>query len=183
MWGTRRAHCRSLGFPGFPVESCGLGQLHVVLFKENHISGRCQSGEVGNPGTLGMTKRRGLLKGRGPLPRRGQLLGRRGPPFPSTTAHFIDSNRSCAREKSHRLRAKPSNYSLPNSYPLLCHPERTRISYLTALTGATYVVLPKENHMQLTEAATLDRKSGRGICSFTFPATNFSSSSVGPAPE
>jgi hypothetical protein len=24
----------------------------------------------------------------------------------------------------------------------------------------TYVVLPKENHMQLTEAATLDRKSG-----------------------
>ena len=59
----------------------------------------------------------------------------------------------------------------------------TRISYLTALTGATYVVLPKENHMQLTEAATLDRKSGGGICSFTFPATNFSSSSVGPAPE
>ena len=38
--------------------------------------------------------------------------------------------------------------------------ERTRISYLTALTSATYVVLPKENHMQLTEAATLDRKSG-----------------------
>jgi hypothetical protein len=44
--------------------------------------------------------------------------------------------------------------------PPLCHPERTRISYLTALTSATYVVLPKENHMQLTEAATLDRKSG-----------------------
>jgi hypothetical protein len=37
--------------------------------------------------------------------------------------------------------------------------ECTRISYFTALTGATYVVLPKENHMQLTEAATLDRKS------------------------
>ena len=45
-------------------------------------------------------------------------------------------------------------------YPPLCHPERTRISYFTALTGATYVVLPKENRMQLTEAATLDRKSG-----------------------
>jgi hypothetical protein len=41
-----------------------------------------------------------------------------------------------------------------------CHPERTRISYLTALTGATYVVLPKENHMQLAEATSLDRKSG-----------------------
>src|SRR5271168_926671 len=44
--------------------------------------------------------------------------------------------------------------------PFLCHPERTLISYFTALTGATYMVLPKENHMQLTEAATLDRKSG-----------------------
>jgi hypothetical protein len=41
-----------------------------------------------------------------------------------------------------------------------CHPERTRISCFTALTGATYVVLPEENHMQLTEAATLDRKFG-----------------------
>ena len=44
--------------------------------------------------------------------------------------------------------------------PFPCHPDRTRISYLTALTGATYVVLPKENHMQLAEATSLDRKSG-----------------------
>ncbi len=29
------AHRRSLGFPGFPVESCRFGQLHVVLLKEN----------------------------------------------------------------------------------------------------------------------------------------------------
>ena len=41
-----------------------------------------------------------------------------------------------------------------------CHSERTRISYLTALTGAAYVVLLKENHTQLFEAATLNRKSG-----------------------
>ena len=41
-----------------------------------------------------------------------------------------------------------------------CHPERSRISYFAALIGATYVVLLKENHMQLFEAATLDRKSG-----------------------
>ena len=27
-------------------------------------------------------------------------------------------------------------------------------------SATTYVVLPKENHIQLTEAATLDRKSG-----------------------
>ncbi len=35
-----------------------------------------------------------------------------------------------------------------------------RISCFTALTSATFVVLPKENHMPLTEATTLDRKSG-----------------------
>jgi hypothetical protein len=34
------AHHRSLGFPGFPVESCRFGQLYVVLLRENHISGR-----------------------------------------------------------------------------------------------------------------------------------------------
>ena len=41
-----------------------------------------------------------------------------------------------------------------------CHPERTRISYFTALAGATDVVLSKENHTRLTEATTLDRESG-----------------------
>ena len=44
--------------PRFPVETCGFGQLLVVLFRENHISGTGESGEVGNPGTLGMTKGR-----------------------------------------------------------------------------------------------------------------------------
>jgi hypothetical protein len=39
--------------------------------------------------------------------------------------------------------------------------ERTRISYFTALTVATYVVLPEENHIQWTEAANLYRKSGK----------------------
>jgi hypothetical protein len=34
------AHRRSLGFPGFPVKSCGFGRLRVVLFEENHIRGR-----------------------------------------------------------------------------------------------------------------------------------------------
>jgi hypothetical protein len=60
------------------------------------------------------------------------------------TLHFVI--------RSHKPQASHS--------PFLCHPERTRISYFTALTGATYVVLPKENHMHLTEAATVDRKSG-----------------------
>jgi hypothetical protein len=52
---------RSLGSPGFPVESCGFGQLHVVLFRKNHISGTGESCEVGNPGTLGMTKERVVI--------------------------------------------------------------------------------------------------------------------------
>ena len=54
-----------LASPGFPVESCGFGQQYVGLFTENHISGRCEIGEVGNPGTLGMTKRRGSWQGKG----------------------------------------------------------------------------------------------------------------------
>jgi hypothetical protein len=49
-------NCRSLhGSPGFPVGSCGFGQLHVVLFRENYISGAGDTCEVGNPGTLLMT--------------------------------------------------------------------------------------------------------------------------------
>jgi hypothetical protein len=44
------------------LESCGFEQSHVVLFKENHISGTGESCEVGNPGSLGMTNGRGSLK-------------------------------------------------------------------------------------------------------------------------
>jgi hypothetical protein len=46
FWGSENIsrkgprNCISLGFHGFPVESCRFGQLHVVLFRENHISGR-----------------------------------------------------------------------------------------------------------------------------------------------
>jgi hypothetical protein len=58
------------------------------------------------------------------------------PPFPPATALFLQ---------------------LPSPF---CHPERTRISCCTALIGDPDVVLFKENHTQLTEAATLDRKSG-----------------------
>src|SRR5580658_10915382 len=44
--------------------------------------------------------------------------------------------------------------------PPLCHPERTRISYLTALPAATYAALRKESRMTSTEATAFDRKSG-----------------------
>ena len=70
-----QAHRRSLGFPGFPVESCGFEQLHVVLFEENHISGTGESCEVGNPGTLGMTERRGSLRGEDRCQGPGQSSG------------------------------------------------------------------------------------------------------------
>jgi hypothetical protein len=36
----RSAELQIPRLPRFPVESCRFGQLHVVLFKENHISGR-----------------------------------------------------------------------------------------------------------------------------------------------
>jgi hypothetical protein len=47
----RSAELQIPRLPRFPVESCGFGQLHVVLFRENHISGAAESCEVGNPGT------------------------------------------------------------------------------------------------------------------------------------
>ena len=51
----------------------------------------------------------------------------------------------------------PSSFQPPSPF---CHSERTRISYFTVPSGAACVVLLKENHMPLFEAATLDRKSG-----------------------
>jgi hypothetical protein len=57
----RSAELQIPRLPGFPVESCGFGQLHVVLFGENHKSGVGESCEVGNPGTLGMTKERATV--------------------------------------------------------------------------------------------------------------------------
>src|SRR6202035_5286170 len=39
-----------------------------------------ESGDVGNPGTLGMTERRGWLKGRGLLPREKAFVGATGTP-------------------------------------------------------------------------------------------------------
>jgi hypothetical protein len=81
---------RSLGFPGFPVKSCGFGQLHVVLFRENHISGAVESCDVGKPGTLGMTKERATVPWRVIAePRRfhylGWAAGLRPPPVETTS--------------------------------------------------------------------------------------------------
>jgi hypothetical protein len=53
------------------------------------------------------------------------------------------------------------NGSLPFSDPLLfVIPSVPGFPASPLSPATTYVVLSKENHMQLTEAATLDRKSG-----------------------
>ena len=44
--------------------------------------------------------------------------------------------------------------------PLSSRPERTRISYFAALTGATGAVSRKGNRMKLINVTTLNRKSG-----------------------
>src|ERR1700744_3786584 len=73
-----------------------------------------------------------------------------------------------ASDRSRPAALCPSNLTAPNKShrPPLCHPERTRISYFTALPAATYAALRKESRMKSTEATVLDRKSwgSRGIC-------------------
>jgi hypothetical protein len=85
---------------------------------------------------------------------------------------FVFAQNGCCRWKgrssTEKVSPPPQQLPIPwqRSSPFqqpspFCHPERTRVSYFTALTGVTYVVLLKENHMQLFEAATLDRKCGK----------------------
>ena len=74
------------------------------------------------------------------------------------------------------------NGSLPFSDPLLfVIPSVPGFPASPLSPATTYVVLSKENHMQLTEAATLDRKSGeaegsavRHSCAPPLPAHNLS---------
>ncbi len=68
--------------------------------------------------------------------------------------------RHTSRQQSPTTVLSLGDSALPSIVLSFCHSERGRISYLTALTGTTCVVLIKENHMQSFEAATLDRKSG-----------------------
>ena len=45
-------------------------------------------------------------------------------------------------------------------YTLSSRPERTRISYIAALTVATYAAFSKESRMRFANATNLNRKSG-----------------------
>ena len=56
-----RLNCRSLGFPGFPVELGGAGELHAPFFTERRTRGPVLCCVAGNPGSLGMTKGRVTL--------------------------------------------------------------------------------------------------------------------------
>ena len=51
-------NCRSLGCPGFPVESDGFRKAHAAFLDESRKRGHLWCRVVGNPGTLGMTKGR-----------------------------------------------------------------------------------------------------------------------------
>jgi hypothetical protein len=67
----------------------------------------------------------------------------------------------------------PSDLTTPNKshYSPLCHPERTRISYFTALPAARYADLRKESRMTSTEATVFDRKPGGGEGSAVRPGS------------
>ena len=49
-------NCRSLGFPGFPVELGGVGELHAPFLTERRTRGSVQCCAAGNPGSLPMNK-------------------------------------------------------------------------------------------------------------------------------
>ena len=49
---------------------------------------------------------------------------------------------------------------VPLPSALSSRPERTRISYIAALTVATFAAFSKESRMKFANAANLDRKSG-----------------------
>ena len=49
---------------------------------------------------------------------------------------------------------------VPLPSALSSRPERTRISYIAALTVATFAAFRKESRMKFANAANLDRKSG-----------------------
>jgi hypothetical protein len=56
----------------------------------------------------------------------------------------------------------PSKLTAPNKShtPPTCHPERTQISYFTALPAATYAALREESRMKSTEATVLTGNLG-----------------------
>jgi hypothetical protein len=54
-------NCRSLGYPGFPVELGGACELHAPFLTERRTRGIVLCCVAGNPGSLGMTKGRATL--------------------------------------------------------------------------------------------------------------------------
>jgi hypothetical protein len=79
------------------------------------------------------------------------------PPFPPATA-LSSSNRPFLQQPPF----PPATALSLQRFSPFCHPERTRISCLRLSPATTDVVLSKENHTKLTDAATLNRKSGEG---------------------
>src|ERR1700730_11805218 len=114
MWGTRSSVAgtgsRSFDLPTRNRESPAPNEQEIKptesisIFSVHFTLNLPQASRL-----LGMTKRRGLLKGKGPLPRDRAVVGRRGrlfhrqPPFPATATVFV------RKQKSHRLSGRDDN--------------------------------------------------------------------------
>ena len=66
-----------------------------------------------------------------------------------------------------------SNHSPCKGRPFLCHPRANPDFLLHSSQRRHYVVLPKENHMQLirSRSSRQEIRGSRGICSALFPVT------------
>jgi hypothetical protein len=78
------AHRRSLGSPGFPVESCDFDQLRVVLLRENHIHGRGREQRSRKSGYARDDKKERVVVGKGRL-----LEERTGSSTPAQNARYF----------------------------------------------------------------------------------------------
>ncbi len=106
------AHCRSLGFPGFPVELGGVGGLHAPFLTERRTRDRVRRSVAGNPGSLGMTKERVAL----PL---GSLIRMEDPSDGSSTTHSAILSME-ALPSPLSSRAKPRDLQCaPDGFPKL----------------------------------------------------------------
>jgi hypothetical protein len=138
--------------PGFPVELVGVGSPPAPFSAERRIRGRCEfCGRKSGYAPVEMTI----------------LLRLRFVFFRETRSSILNQNCHLDR-RSHGPAAHQGDEKRLGPATTLCGTVALAFvipsvpgfptSPLSAAT--TYVVLLKENHMQLTEATTLDRKSG-----------------------
>ncbi len=99
-------------------------------------------------------------------------------PFPLSSRQvvtFLISHKKGWCRRPHRPNNRPVLWqrSFLSETLSFLSPERTRISYFIALTSATYVVLPKENHMHHKPQPSTGYRGSRGICGAPFRCPTF----------